>query len=408
MNSYPDNQQGEILNIRAMFASFAVRNLQFAAVLVLLASLQLLPANAHAAAGDTITSTATINYVIGGVPGSGSASASFVEDRYLNFTVSAANGGSAVPVISSMSNAVLQFNVSNTANADMDFLLTALNTSPNPFGLPPDSFDPLPGTVRVFVESGATPGYQPGEDTAVFIDELPAGATRMAYVVADMPALVVDDVAAMALVAQIAEGGTPGVEGAAINADDNGHVSPAGVFSNGGTSVPTGIANNIPNDPNSMQSVFNDPAGLDPEDISTDLNQDIAQNGQHSDAGAWQQTSPVVINKSVTVIDTQGGTDPHPGATLRYQLEVGIAGNVAIDNLVISDVIPANTTYTDGSITLNGVAQTDANDPPVDYSQAIDILNKPVTSIEVDLSQGGSLAVPPGSTNTIVFDVTIN
>jgi len=116
----------------------------------------------------------------------------------------------------------------------------------------------------------------------------------------------------------------------------------------------------------------------------------------------------VSILKTVTVIDTLGGSDPHPGATLRYQLTVNVSGNTPVDNLIIADAIPANTTYTDGSLQLNGAAQTDTNDAPVDYSRAIDILSKPVVSIEVDLSQGGLVSVAPATTNVIIFEVTID
>lgn len=364
--------------------------------------------NIFAAAGDSISSTATIDYIIGGVANSTSATTVFTEDRVINFIVTEDNGSAPVPVISDMTDAVMQFTVTNTGNAVQDILLTALNTSPNPFGVPVDNFDPLPGTVQVFIESEVTPGYQDTEDTAVYIDELGLNASKVVYVVADMPTQVLDDVAAVALVAQVAEGGATGVEGAAITADDNGHVSQAGVFSNGSTAVSGGTPNIVPDSPLTMETVFNDPAGLNPEDISTDGSQDITGNGQHSDAGAYQVMSPVLITKSVTVIDLSGGTDPYPGATLRYQLDVTVSGGTAVDNLVITDSIPANTTYTDGSITLNALPQTDANDAPVDYSRAIDILSKPVVSIEVDLSQGGTLSIAPGTTNVIIFEVTID
>jgi uncharacterized repeat protein (TIGR01451 family) len=364
--------------------------------------------NIFAAAGDSISATATVSYVIAGTPGSDNASVSFIEDRKINFFVAESNGGAAVPVISDMTNAVMQFTVTNTGNAVHDFLVTAVNTSPNPFATPVDNFDPLAGTIQVFVESGVTPGYQVVEDTAVFIDELAANTSQIVYILSDMPTQVIDDVAAMALIAQIAEGGAVSVEGAVINADDNGNISPAGSFSNGGTTTIAGTPNTIPDSPLVMETVFNDPAGMNPEDVSTDLNQDIASNGQHSDAGAYQVLSPVNILKTLSVIDTVGGTDPHPGATLRYQLDVTVSGNTAVDNLLIADLIPANTTYTDASILLNGAAQTDANDVPVDYSRAIDILSKPVVSIEVDLSQGGTVSVAPGSTNVIIFEVTIN
>jgi len=364
--------------------------------------------NLLAAAGDTISSVATVNYSVAGVPGSDNATATFIEDRRVNFFVAEFDGGLAVPVVSDMSNAVMQFTVTNTGNIVHDFLVTAVNTSPNPFNTPVENFDPLAGSVRVFVESGATPGYQFAEDTAVFIDELSVNNSRVVYIISDMPTQAIDDVAALALIAQVAEGGLPGIEGAAINADSNGNISPAGIFSNGSTSMPAGTANTISDSPLTMETVFNDPAGLNSESISTDGTQGVVKNGQHSDAGAYQVMSPVSVVKTVTVIDTVGGTDPHPGATLRYQLVVSISGNTPVNNLIIADVIPANTTYSDGSMLLNGAAQTDVNDAPVDYSRAIDILSKPVVSIEIDLSQAGSVAVAPSATNTIIFEVTIN
>ena len=403
MNFYRNMIAIDAFNISAILDLPARKNIFTPIVFVI--SL-FLTTNIFAAAGDSISNTATINYVIGGVPGTGNASASFLEDRLINFSVSEDNGSAAVPVISDMTDAVMQFTVTNTGNGVQDFLLTAVNTAPNPFGLPADNFDPL--TIQVFAESGATPGYQAVEDTAVFIDELVPNVPHVVYVVADLPTQVIDDVSVIALIVQIAEGGVVGTEGLVVNADDNGHISPAGVFSNGSTSVSAGTANTIPDSPLTMETVFNDPAGLSPEDVSTDLVQDIARNGQHADAGAYQVMSPVAIVKTVTVIDPLGGTDPYPGATLRYQLDVVVTGNTAVDNLVISDAIPANTTYTDNSILLNAVAQTDADDAPVDYSRAIDILAKPVVSIEVDLSQGGTISVAPGVTNVIIFEVTID
>jgi uncharacterized repeat protein (TIGR01451 family) len=363
--------------------------------------------NVFSAAGDLISNTVSISYDIGGTPGTINASTSFTEDRRINFLVTESNGGAAVPVISDMAAAVLQFTITNSGNDAHDFLVTAVNTAPNPFGLPVDSFDPLPGSVQVFVESGLTPGYQVAQDTTVFIDELAVNASSLVYVVADMPTVVADDVSAIALITQIAEGGTTGVEGIAINADDNSRISPAGIYSNGSTNVVAGSASNNP-DTLAMETVFNDPGSTNPEDVSTDLNQDILGNGQHSDTGVFQVTSPVNLTKSMVVIDTLGGNDPHPGSTIRYQIDVNVVGNSDIDNLLISDLIPANTTYTDGSIVLNGTIQTDASDAPTDFSRAIDILSKPVLSIEVDLSQGGAVPVVPGSTNTIIFEVTIN
>jgi len=405
-----NNCKHDFFNTASILNFFArKKNVIGKIVLTTIFSITFLGSNdVHAAAGDSISNTATISYDIAGAPGSDSASISFLEDRVINFSVVDANGGASVPVVSDMVDAVLQFTVTNIGNATQDFLLTAVNTSPNPFAVPVDNFDPLAGTIQVFVESGVTPGYQTAEDTAVFIDEVAVNSSRTVYVVADMPTQAIDDVSAIAMVAQVAEGGSVGIQGNPVNADDNGNISPAGVFSNTSTNMPAGTPNTVPDSSSTMETVFNDPAGLNIEDVSTDLNQDISSNGQHSDAAAYQVASPVNIVKTVTVLDTLGGADPHPGSTLRYQLDVSVSGNTAVDNLVISDAIPTNTTYTDNSILLNAVAQTDAADAPADYSRAIDILSKPVISIEVDLSQGGTVSVAPGVTNVIIFEVTID
>ncbi len=360
-----------------------------------------------AAADQDISATARIDYVISGVPGFNEDTAVFKEDRLINFVVAESNGGSAVPVISGMTNAIMQFTVTNTGNGVQDFLLLAVNSAPNPFGLPADNFDPV-GNLQTFVES-STPGngYLVADDTAIFIDDLLPNETRIVYVLADMPAVALGDVASVSLIAQIAIGGVAG-EGAGINNDNNARTSPAGNgYSNGGTNVLAGTAVSGP-DTLATETVFNDPAGADPEDRSSDGVQDVIGNGQHSDTGAYQVMSPVNIVKTATVIDTQGGSDPHPGATLRYQLEVTISGNVAVDNLVITDVIPANTTYVDESIRLNGAVQTDADNTVVDFSKANTLPVKPIVSIEVDLSENNSIAVSPSTTNTIIFEVTID
>jgi len=367
----------------------------------------------HSAAGQNISATATVDFLVGGVPSSDTATANFLEDRLINFVVTESDGGSAVPVIVGMSNAVLQFTVTNTGNDVQDFLLLGVSTTPNPYGSPVASFTPA-GLIRTFVESNVVAdGYQLGSDTAVFIDDLNQNESRTVYVISNMPvapAINTGDVSPVALVVQVAVGGTAGL-GAVINADDNNHVSPEGLgYSNGTVDVLAGTPVSTPDTPAGVETVFNDPAGSNSEDRSSVIPaaQDVVQNGQHSDTGAYEVLSPVSIVKSVTVIDTLGGNDPHPGATLRYQLDVTVAGNTAVDNLVINDVIPVNTTYTAGSITLNGVVQTDLIDNPADFSRAIDILSLPVVSIEVDLGQGNSVAVSPGSTNTITFEVTID
>ena len=367
-----------------------------------------------AAAGDSISTRATINYTYNGntfvqessplgnstVGVNNGADTVFIEDRLINFTVSSTDAAASVAASGQLA-VVTAFTVTNFGNNAQDFLLTARDTSVNPFGLPADNIDVAP-PLSVYVENNATPGYQATQDTAIFVDELVAGATATVYVLANLPVAAPGDVAAVTLIAQAAQGGAAGTEGLAINNDDNNNISPAGVYSNAGTTVNAGTPVNIA-DSNAENIVFNEPAGLSIEDIdSTGLVQDVARNGQHADSSAYEvQPAAVTINKTVTVIDTLGGTDPHAGATLRYQLDVVITGTNNINNLVITDTIPANTTYTPASITLNGIAQTDASDV-VDFSEFT------FPEVIVDLSQGGLVAVTPGTPNTIIFDVTID
>lgn len=369
-----------------------------------------------AAAGDVISSTASIDFVYLGdaltqesspsgnsQPGIGNGTpTSFTEDTLINFSVVSADA-TAVAVAALQSSAVLIFTVTNNGNAPQDFLLTAVNTSPSPFAANADNFDPLT-PMQVFVEDGANAGYLSSEDTQVFIDELVAGANATVYLVANIPAASIADAAAIALIAQVAEGGAAG-QGAVISSDDNGHISPAGTFSNGAVSVAAGIANPIA-DTTALETVFNDPSAASPEDVSSDGVEDIRANGQHSDTGVFlvqtAASADVNLNKTVTVIDTLGGTDPHAGATLRYQIDVVISGATNISNLVITDPIPASTTYTPATLSLNGVAQTDADDAPTDFSEFDG------SRIVVDLSLGGTVSVAPATPNRIIFDVTIN
>ena len=55
-----------------------------------------------------------------------------------------------------------------------------------------------------------------------------------------------------------------------------------------------------------------------------------------------------------------------PNAVLTYQIAVNVTGSGTATNLVITDPLPANTTYLANSIAVNGASQTDAVDPPTD------------------------------------------
>lgn len=167
-------------------------------------------------AGDAITNTVTVNYQVGGVGQTAETdSDTFTVDRKLDLTVSEANGAaqSVTPgqAAGGANPAFLTYTVTNDSNDVVDFELTAAQQTTGtatPFS-GTDDFD-VTGLL-IFVESGATPGYQPAEDTATFIDELAEDANATVYVVGDIPlSLATGDAAGITLTAAIKEGDTGG------------------------------------------------------------------------------------------------------------------------------------------------------------------------------------------------------
>lgn len=301
----------------------AVRLLLAAVAAVILSS------QAYAAgtpAGTTIQSAASATFEVGGAPLSTAAPASsFVVDRKANLAVTASNATYASVAAGSLSQ-VLPFLVANTGNDVQDFALSFAHGA-DPFG-GTDNFDAV--SVQVFVESGATAGYQAAEDTAGYIDELAADAGRTVYIVADIPAAQANnDISAITLVAAARAGSTPGILGGVL----------------------TETA--APDAPNTIDTLFGDPAG----------DADVLQDAAHSDTSAYRVASVnLSLLKSAAVFDPYGGNRPQTGSTIRYTLSVTLSGTSSAAAVTVTDPLPLNTTYRPGTLRLNGVLLTDAAD----------------------------------------------
>lgn len=121
-----------------------------------------------------------------------------------------------------------------------------------------------------------------------------------------------------------------------------------------------------------------------------------ASGGDDAASGAVITTvASVVLQKTATITDPFGGSEPVPGAIVSFEIVARTSGSGAIADLRISDAIPASTTYRAGSLRLDGAALTDA--PDADQGQAS------AAGIAV---QVGSAAV--GTSPTVIFDVVIN
>ncbi|OGW34169.1 MAG: hypothetical protein A2X58_10970 [Nitrospirae bacterium GWC2_56_14] len=286
---------------------------------------------AGTASGISITNSATVNYEVSGVPQTAiltGPTATFVVDNKVNLTVTTTNG-SYVSTAPSATSQVLTFRVTNNGNTTQDYSLASSATVTDPFG-GADNFNAT--LVGVFVESGATAGYQTAEDTATFIDELVSDATATVYIVADIPAgRATNDIAAYALIATTHDGGSGGI-GAATTDDSGAGNSLLGV-----------------------DVVFADAAnGTVPGDTQYD--------GEGSDRSAYRVTAAALTIAKTAVVysDPFSTVNPKmiPGAVITYTITVtnGATGSQA-DNVSITDSLAAeiaagrlafNTQFNDG------------------------------------------------------------
>lgn len=353
-------------------------------------------------AGTTVSNTAIVDFSIGtvsqtAIPSSptgnsdpnGGVGTDFLVDRKIDLIVSETSGG-YTSVSPGQQDAALVFTVTNEGNAIQDYSLSALNISSDPFG-GADNVN-VNTSYEIFVDSNNNGIFERDVDTATYIDELAQDASATVFVVSNIAALADGDISSVALVAQAAEGGTADTQGSDILADSNGNIAP------GGTAV------TIADGAGTVETVFADSAG----DIDSSGANGALSNAQHADTDSFKVASAVLLvsKTSEVIADTLGGVAPNakaiPGATVRYTITVDNQGSTSAENLTISDIIPSNTSYVEGSLTLNGEILSDLSDTD---SGEFDATNNRVLA-----TISGLAGSNPGPTEsaTITFTVTIN
>lgn len=341
--------------------------------------------NVYAAAGDSISNTATLNYQVGGAsqtliesgsgagnsaPGLGNGTPTdFLEDRIINFTV--IREGATVQVAPNSTQQAIPYIIENTGNGTHGFLLTGVHNTAalDPFGSANnDIFDPT--TIETWVDVDDDGVFIPANDNVAFIASMAPGAANdvRVFVVSDIPLnsrvpnpLVNGDVAVMTLVAQAAINGATGIVADAITNDDNGNTSPGGTFTNGGAVVPAGAVTINVDNPATMEDVFNDTATTDPvTGITIDATgaNDVDQNAQQSAYSGYtiQSAALTVTKASITLYDPINlETLPKaiPGATVRYTVTIANAAGAAAATLTsVTDVLTL--TLMDGQLSNGG------------------------------------------------------
>ena len=339
-------------------------------------------------AGTVVTNTAQASFTVNGTAQTASSNAStFVVDRKVNLTV-VTSQASATQVNLGQTSAVTTFRVTNNTNGTQDFLLSATQTVPAGILTGTNNF--VLSNLKIYVDSNNNGVYDPGVDTASYIDELAPDASATVFVVGDVPNQQNADRSFVGLDVTVAAGGAAGTQGTAL--------------------IPTDL--NVLDQQNTIDVVFAD----DGNDGA--LGYDTARNGQGWAYAAYQvgvhSVNLSVVKSSSVISDGINLINPKalPGAVIQYCLTVANTTLLTpASNVTLTDVIPANTTYVPGSITVGGVGTAGVcllNGQPIadngstttPYSGSYNATTKTVTATIPVLAGGTSLAAS--------FRVTVN
>ena len=284
------------------------------------------------AAGTLVSNTAQASFTVNGTGQTATSNTStFVVDRKVNLTVITAQAG-ATQVNLGQAGAVATFRVTNNTNGTQDFLLAA--TQVVPAGILTGTNNYVLSNLKIYVDKDGNGVFDPGVDTATWIDELAPDSTATVFVVGDVPDQQNADRAFVGLDVIAAAGGVPATQGAALVSTDLAAIN--------GEMV--------------VDVVFAD------EDNDGVLGVDIARNGQGWAYAAFQVGAHSVnlsLSKTATVIsDGVSILLPKalPGAVVQYCLTVTNGTLLTpATNVVLSDVVPPTMTYVPGSISVGGI-----------------------------------------------------
>jgi uncharacterized repeat protein (TIGR01451 family) len=300
------------------------------------------------AAGTNITSTATVNYSIGGTSATiSSNTATVIVGELVNVTM--ALQSPTVSVSAGANNKALLFLVTNTGNSGEKFTLTGDSV------LVGDDFDPTPASPFIYLDTDASGDLSPGDTPYV------AGSND--------PTLAADGSVAVLLVNDIPAGLPDGEYGR----------SELTAASSTGTGAPGTVLPGLGQ--GGVDAVIGSSGGQ------------VAVTGQYL-------VGDILLSavKSQAVQDPFGGSQPIPGAAIAYQIVVTATGTGTALGAAVNDPIPASTTYVAGSLRLNGAPLSDAAD-----ADAGSFALAPAR-VAVSLGNLTSAAGP----QTIDFRVTIN
>jgi uncharacterized repeat protein (TIGR01451 family) len=341
--------------------------------------------------GTIVNNTAQASYTVNGAAQTTmSNTATFVVDRKVNLTVTTAQAANT-QVNLGQTAAVTKFTVTNNTNGTQDFLLSADQNIGTIVFVGTDDFDM--SNLRAFVDDGDGI-YDPNVDKATYIDELAPDATATVFVVGDLPSTSpgTTNLAIVSLNATVATGGTPGSQGV-----------------QGTPLIATDL--NLLNQAATVDVVFAD-------GDSDGIGADILRNGQGRAYAAYEvsvRNVALTVQKSASVLSDGFSIIPKaiPGAVVQYCLTVANATLLTpASNVNLTDIVPPNTTYVPGSLTIGGIGtggvclvngfpqNDDGSNTVGPYRGSYNAVNRTITATIPTLLGGTSLAAS--------FRVTIN
>ena len=260
---------------------------------------------AGAPAGTLVTNTAHAQYTEGATVLSQTASANFTVDQLVNVTVTWQNT-SPVSVTDGATQQALSFLVTNTGNGTDTFKLADTLVTPGGASFNPAGCLVYFDTANTGVYNSSDVLYTPGSND---------------------PALAQDAAVKMLIV---------------CNVPNNAVDLSQGQMQLGATSKTA----------SGSFGTVNTGAGVGGVDAV------VGSTGGIADSTGTYQVRAVALAyaKSATVSAPGGGNQPVSGATITYTLTVTPSGSATAGNVVVTDPVPANTTFVPGSLLLNGAA----------------------------------------------------
>lgn len=346
-------------------------------------------------AGTVISNQASVDYDVNGAdqtdilstaagsaPGTGDPT-TFVVDNKVDFSLVTADVALQTTGLGQL-NVPTRFTLTNEGNSVQDFRLDPANLATgtaDPFAGPnPDNTDMA--ALAAYVDDGDGL-WNPALDTETYVDELGPDLSVTVWVAGTGPATgSTGDVAVVDLDATVREGGLAGTEGGPVTQDD------ADL-----------------DDPDLVQVVFADGVGSGPG----------LGDGVETDQSGYQvSTASLAITKSVSVFSDpfNGTTNPKaiPGAILEYSITVVNSGTQDADDIVISDVIDALSTFVADAYGAGQDVRYDIDGGPFSYCNASDGDATDCDLAGATLTVGGTslvLTVAPLETLTVSFQVEI-